>query len=169
MSGRRCRCAILCVLAWLGQSMGANAADPVPAQPDQGRGRYLARVSGCNDCHTPGYLAASGEVPESEWLTGGTVGFRGPWGTSYPANLRLSVQQLTPRQWLELARKPMRPPMPWFNLRAMTDADLLALYDYIRSLGPAGEPAPQAAAPGVEVGTPYLDFVPKTLGQVAVR
>jgi mono/diheme cytochrome c family protein len=27
------------------------------------RGRYLVRISGCNDCHTPGYLQHNGEVP----------------------------------------------------------------------------------------------------------
>lgn len=56
----------------------------------------------------------------------------------------------------------MRPPMPWFALRDMTDDDLVAVYRFIRSLGPAGQPAPAAAAPGTAVATPHR-FVPKNL------
>ena len=32
------------------------------------------------------------------------VGFQGPWGTSYPANLRLTVQSMTETQWVRFAR-----------------------------------------------------------------
>jgi hypothetical protein len=91
------------------------------------------------------------------------VGFQGPWGTTYPANLRLTLRDMTEAQWLARARTPMRPPMPWFNLNSMSDRDLIALYRFVRSLGPAGEPAPQAVAPGVAVATPYFDFTPKNL------
>lgn len=127
------------------------------------RGRYLVGASGCNDCHTPGYPEAAGKIPPSQWLTGNPVGFHGPWGTSYPVNLRLYAQQVTEAQWLARVRQPMRPPMPWFNLRDMKDVDLVAMYRFIRALGPAGEPAPMAAAPGQAVVTPYIEFVPKNL------
>lgn len=146
-------------------SISASAAQPMTDRQFIERGRYLVSTSGCNDCHTPGYMQTDGQVPEPAWLTGNQIGFQGPWGTSYPANLRLRVQELTEAQWIERARKPMRPPMPWFNLRAMTDDDLRALYRYIRAAGPAGEPAPAAAEPGVAVKTPYFDFAPKNLPQ----
>ncbi|UHD17874.1 hypothetical protein [Thiocapsa bogorovii] len=133
------------------------------------RGRYLVRVSGCNDCHTEGYLQGNGKVPTEQWLTGSTVGFQGPWGTTYATNLRLLLDELTEADWLARAREPKRPPMPWFNLSAMTDADLIAIYRFAKSLGPAGEPAPVAAAPGEAVATPYFDFVPKTASRVATR
>lgn len=133
------------------------------------RGRYLARISGCNDCHTDGYLQRNGEVPVEQWLTGSPVGFQGPWGTTYAANLRLLLSELSEAQWLERAREPKRPPMPWFNLRAMTDADLIAIYRFVRSLGPAGEPAPVAAAPGEPVATSFYDFVPKAQAQLSNR
>jgi mono/diheme cytochrome c family protein len=81
------------------------------------RGRYLVRISGCNDCHTEGYMAAAGKVDESRWLTGSQLGWQGPWGTTYAANLRISMQNLTLAQWLQAARAPRRPPMPWFALR----------------------------------------------------
>src|SRR5262249_27224675 len=73
------------------------------------RGRYLVSITGCNDCHTPGYAQGGGQAPIGTWLTGRDVGFQGPWGTSYPANLRLTVQSLTQTQWLAFARAERRP------------------------------------------------------------
>jgi len=137
---------------------------------DQGtsdHGRYLVKLGGCNDCHTPGYAQAAGDLPQAQWLTGNAVGFQGPWGTSYPSNLRLYVQNHTEREWLAKVRQPMRPPMPWFSLRDMTDEDLLAIYRFIRGLGPAGEPAPVAVAPGGPVNTAFIDFTPKRLPRQA--
>ncbi len=131
------------------------------------RGRYLVAISGCNDCHTVGYPQSAGKVPESEWLTGNPVGFSGPWGTSYPANLRLLAQSLTESEWMKRARSEMLPPMPWFALRDMNDADVRALYRYIRSLGAKGQPAPAHVPPGQKVVTPYIEFVPKNLPQKA--
>ncbi|MDD5366893.1 MAG: cytochrome C [Gallionellaceae bacterium] len=151
----------LAAIALLAQT--ATAADPGDGAKLIERGQYLIRVSGCNDCHTPGYPESDGKVPAQQWLTGSPVGFQGPWGTSYPGNLRLRLHGLSEAQWLARARQPMRPPMPWFNLSAMTDRDLVAIYRFVRNLGPAGEPAPAAAAPGVQVATPYIEFVPKNL------
>jgi len=127
------------------------------------RGRYLVATSGCNDCHTPGYPEAGGKIPQVKWLVGNAVGFQGPWGTTYPANLRLLMQGMSEQEWMKVARKPLRPPMPWFNLREMNDTDLRAMYMFIRSLGPAGKAAPKYAPPGVAVTTPYIEFVPKNL------
>lgn len=127
------------------------------------RGRYLVKVSGCNDCHTAGYMESGGKTPEADWLTGSPVGMQGPWGTTYPANLRVRMQGLSEETWIKLARAPMRPPMPWFNLAAASDADLRAIYHYVRSLGAKGTPAPEYAAPGQAVTTPYIEFVPKNL------
>lgn len=74
------------------------------------RGEYLARVAGCNDCHTAGYPESGGNIPMDQWLTGMNVGFQGPWGTTYPANLRLYFANLDEEQWLARARSPMMPP-----------------------------------------------------------
>jgi mono/diheme cytochrome c family protein len=125
------------------------------------RGRLLLKASGCNDCHTDGYMAREGNVPEREWLTGSPVGFQGPWGTTYAANLRLRAAQLTEAQWLAVARARRQPPMPWFNLAALPDDDLRAMYRYLRSAGPAGSPAPAWVPPGGTVTTPFVVFVPQ--------
>ena len=147
----------------------AVAAGPTTDKAVVDRGRALTVLGGCNDCHTDGYAESGGKTPEVEWLTGSSVGFQGPWGTSYPANLRRYVQNLTETQWLARVRQPMRPPMPWFNLRDSSDTDLIAMYRYMRSLGAAGRPAPVAAAPGVQVNTPYFEFVPKNLPKQAAK
>ena len=123
------------------------------------RGRSLVQIAGCNDCHTPGYGPNEGRVDEKLWLTGDSLGWHGPWGTTYATNLRLFLQEMTREQWIAHARtmKP-RPPMPWFNVRAMTDADLGAIHAYARSLGPAGKPAPAYVPPGQPAKGPVVQF-----------
>ena len=131
-------------------------------QPDIARGRYIAIIGGCNDCHTAGYPQKSGQIPESEWMLGNPVGFRGPWGTSYPTNLRLNLSKMTEAQWVAYAQKlQVRPPMPWFNLNKMNEADLRAFYHFVKSLGAAGKPAPDALPPNAEPKTPFVVFVPQ--------
>ena len=123
------------------------------------RGRYLSKIAGCNDCHTPGYLLSAGKVPENLWLTGDTLGWRGPWGTTYASNLREKVGKMSEAQWLQYARTAeLRPPMPWFTLREMTEADLRALYRFIVYLGPGGQPAPAYVPPDKEPPQPYVTF-----------
>lgn len=123
------------------------------------RGRYLVRTAGCNDCHTPGYAANDGKVAEELWLTGDALGWSGPWGTTYASNLRLYMAGHTEASWLATARsfKP-RPPMPWFNVHAMNERDLRALYRYVRHLGPAGKPAPAYLPPGQAPKGPVVQF-----------
>lgn len=123
------------------------------------RGRYLVKVAGCNDCHTADYAMKGGKVPESQWLMGDKLGWRGPWGTTYPANLRLYMSSLTQDQWVHAAKHMQtRPPMPWFALHDMTDQDLRALYTYVKWLGPAGERAPNYVPPDKEPAGPYVQF-----------
>ena len=140
----------------------ALSASAFAQQPDLGRGRYVAIIGGCNDCHTAGYPQKNGQVPEADWLLGNPVGFRGPWGTSYPTNLRLSLSKMTETQWVAYAKKlQVRPPMPWFNLNKMSEADLRALYHFVKSLGSPGKPAPVALGPDAEPTTPFVVFVPQ--------
>ncbi|MEJ0019471.1 MAG: hypothetical protein WDN25_23545 [Acetobacteraceae bacterium] len=128
-------------------------------------GEYLVAIGGCNDCHTEGWNQNPGNVPIAQRLTGSQVGWNGPWGTTYPTNLRLTVQKMTVEQWLQyLAVMQPRPPMPWFNMRAMSEPDQRAIYAYIRSLGPAGEPASEGLPPGEPPKTPYLVAAPRPPG-----
>lgn len=123
------------------------------------RGRYVAQMSGCNDCHTEGYLMSEGKVPVDQWLKGSAFGWNGPWGTTYAPNLRRFMQKLTEAQWIETAHSlRRRPPMPWFNLNKMHDDDLRALYHFVRSLGDPGKPAPAYLPPGVQPPEPFAKF-----------
>lgn len=153
----------LMIAVFMMPALAANAGDKIDRLAQ--RGQYLVSISGCNDCHTPDYPQTAGKIPKEDWLTGSPVGFAGPWGTTYPANLRNLMQSLTEALWLAKARTPLRPPMPWFSLRDMSDDDLRAIYAFIRSLGPKGGAAPAYVPPGQAVLTPYIEFVPKNLPQ----
>jgi cytochrome c553 len=161
--------AVACGLAAL--AAGCSETPAAKAEAAQGphvvaasrieAGRYLALVGGCNDCHTPGYPQSGGAVPEPERLTGNPVGYRGPWGVSYATNLRLLTQSITENGWVKLIKDGKSlPPMPTANMSKMSEADLRALYQYIRSLGPKGEPEPENLPPGVEPKSPYENMMP---------
>lgn len=138
---------------------GSVIADSDSRKSQIERGRYLIQISGCNDCHTPGYIMNDGNIPVANWLTGDGLGWRGPWGTTYGSNLRLFVKDMTEKQWVDTAKTlRRRPPMPWFNLNAMNEQDLGAIYQFIVSLGNPGTPAPAYVPPGEEPSTPYALF-----------
>jgi hypothetical protein len=80
-------------------------------------------------------------------------------GTTYAINLRLFMQTLSEEEWLKKAAAlESRPPMPAYNLHAMTKDDLRAIYRYIRHAGPAGKPAPAYLPPDKEPPPPYATF-----------
>jgi mono/diheme cytochrome c family protein len=141
-------------------AMAQNAGDGASVE----RGRYLARIGGCNDCHTAGYGPSQGTLPEAQWLMGNPVGYRGPWGTDYAVNLRLYMAARDEDEWAKTAHSfQARPPMPWFNMHYMPEADTRSLYRFIRSLGPGGVPMPEALPPGVEPKTAYNVAAPPVM------
>ena len=124
------------------------------------RGRYLVMIGGCNDCHTDGYAPSGGVTPEKDWLLGsGPLGFRGPWGTTYAPNLRLTASKMREDAWVKYGKElKTRPPMPWFNVNAMSEPDLRAMYRFIRNLGPVGAPALPYLPPEKEPKSPYIQW-----------
>ncbi|MGO4550556.1 cytochrome C [Lysobacter sp. 2RAF19] len=123
------------------------------------RGDYLVRIGGCNDCHTPGYPQSGGKVPKAQWLVGTPVGWSGPWGTTYPANLRLKVADMDDAKWLAYTSTlHTRPPMPDFAVRDMSEQDRLAILRFVKSLGAGGEPAPAYLPPGQKPPMPFVEF-----------
>ena len=155
---RYVRCALLVSFsALLGPSWVQGDESVSSASVD--RGRYLVQIAGCNDCHTAGYAQLNGQVPESEWLQGDALGWQGPWGTTYPPNLRLRLAQLTEDEWVAFAQHlQSRPPMPSFSLNIMTGDDLRAIYAFVRQLQPLGDPAPAYLPPGQQAATPVVVF-----------
>lgn len=123
------------------------------------RGRYVLEIMGCNDCHTPDYMKKNTAVPEEDWLIGGKLGFRGPYGTAYPTNLRLLFNDISEKEWLTLARKMRKgSPMAWVMLPKTSEQDLLAIYQFMKYLGPKGVPAPDRLPPGVIPSSAYVDY-----------
>ena len=141
----------------------ANSAEPSKSGTEKKagskeieRGRYMIVTGHCNNCHTAGYSASQGNVPEKDWLQGNSYGYRLGPGTSYSSNLRLTVQNYTETEWVKYAKtaKP-RPPMPWWSLHETTEQDLRAMYKFIRHLGPAGQPAKPFVPADQEPEKPY--------------
>jgi len=140
----------------------SDASTTLPEKDMIARGRVLVAFGSCNDCHTPGWTENDGKVPQSRWLTGNAVGFRGPWGTIYPINVRLWFGQISEDEWLHaIATRAGHPPMKWTDLRTLPADDQRAIYRFVKSLGPAGSPAPLDVPPGREPKTPYFNVIPQ--------
>ncbi len=74
---------------------------------------------------------------------GNPVGYGGPWGVNYAQNLRLLASNMTEDDWVKFLKTfTAGPPMPLYNVHAMTEAEMRSLYQYIKSLGDVGGPAP---------------------------
>ena len=123
------------------------------------RGRHVIKTMGCNSCHTPDYMIKRSNIPEEDWLIGSTLGFRGTYGTVYPTNLRLLLNNMTEDEWLVLAKQ-MREdsPMAWIMLPKTVDQDLRAIYKFVKYLGPKGTPALSRLAAGVVPTTQYVNY-----------
>lgn len=87
--------------------------------------------------------------------------FGGPWGVSYPANLtpdkETGLGAWTEQQFIDTIRTGRRqgrgrellPPMPWKAFANMTDADLKAIFAFLRTI-----PAIQNKVPDPVIATP---------------
>ena len=110
------------------------------------RGRYLVRLGGCTDCHTPGHF--SGGEDSSRFLGGSDVGFdmQGV-GTFVGPNLtpdrETGLGNWTKDQIAVAIQTGVRPDgrilapiMPWQNLAALSKTDVEAIVTYLQSLPP---------------------------------
>lgn len=155
---KRMLCGIAAAVLLAGAAFTAGAASA--SHKAIKHGEFLVNYGGCQDCHTPGWSENGGQAPKDMLLTGGGMNFQGPWGTTYPINLRLYFQNLTLKQWIRNARTVKgRPAMPFWTFRYLSDKDLGDIYAYVRSLGPAGQPAHDYVPPGQEAPAPYLKLV----------
>jgi mono/diheme cytochrome c family protein len=156
-------------------TVAATLALSTPASAQQAnnaaveRGKYLVRITGCHDCHSPKVqgmtpnldLALSGrpastplptetktEVHASPDLTAWT----GPWGFSVASNLTPEPTtgigtRYTEASFIATMRTgkkpngtPIMPPMPSDVYQNMTDDDLKAIFAYLRTLKPIKNP-----------------------------
>jgi hypothetical protein len=140
---------------------GSSGKPSVRASSREEAGKYLLGVGGCNDCHTDEFMVLGEKIPEAERFLGSAMGWRGPWGTTYAANLRLSVQDFDEKLWVRtMHERSARPPMPWHAIKAMSEEDLGAVYAYLKSMGPKGKKMPAALPPGEEPETAYFNLEP---------
>ena len=135
------------------------AADEVSVE----RGLYISIIGGCHFCHTEGYREAEGKIDPEKALKGSSVGWRGPWGTTYATNLRAAVWPISSSEdkWVSYLKDIVAlPPMPWYQVKAMNESDMRSLYRYIKSLGEPGESVPYYRNPSLEPTTPYVTLGP---------
>ena len=83
----------------------------------------------------------------------------GPWGASFAANLTPDIETGTGSWQLEMfinamrtgkhlgAGRPILPPMPWEGIGKLSDEDLKALFNYLKSLKPIKNKVPTPLNP----------------------
>mgnify|MGYP003868441533 CR=1 FL=1 len=126
-----------------------------PNGPEPDLTRFLAGHPGDVELPPP-------DLKPGPWFaaTAGMTAWAGPWGISYAANLTPDVNTglgiWTEDMFIRAMRtgkhmsagRDILPPMPWQNLAALTDADLKAIYAYLRSLPPVRNEVPRPTPPG---------------------
>ncbi len=171
MDIRRTAAALLCaasLVALIGAGRVASAEAP---KPDEriAQGKYLVSIMGCNDCHTPGTFYGASDA--TRFLSGSELGWVGPWGVVYAANLTPDAEtglgKWTSAQIAQAIRTGNRPDgrqlvaaMPWLNYSVLTDADAMAIATYLKTLTPVKHVVPKPVAPGVEAKGALLAFPP---------
>jgi mono/diheme cytochrome c family protein len=86
----------------------------------------------------------------------------GPWGVSFAANLTpdktTGIGEWSEANFIQAMRtgkhqgqpngRAILPPMPWFNLKDLTEADMKAMWAYLRSVPPIKNQVPFPVPPG---------------------
>jgi mono/diheme cytochrome c family protein len=116
------------------------------AQTPVERGKYLATIGDCVDCHTPGFFF--GKPDMTRYLGGSDVGFEIPdlgvfVGPNLTPDEETGLGGWTNAQIAAALTTGVRPDgrilapiMPWHALAHLTKPDLEALVAYLRSLPP---------------------------------
>ena len=137
-------------------------------------GKYLVELLGCGACHTEGALV--GQANMHRWLAGSSVGiaytnpmeFRRP-GVVFPPNIthdpetgigRWSREQLAAAIRAGAGRhgRGRIVVMPWQGYAKLTDEDVFAIVDYLRSIEPINSRVPENVTPGERSPHQYVHF-----------
>lgn len=147
------------------------------------RGRYIVHSFGCIDCHSPWKMGPNGPEPDAARLLSGhpadvelppapaaegpwivsasatNTAWKGPWGTSFTANLtpddetglgKWSEEDFiaTIKSGRHLGRgREILPPMPIRMIKNMTDEDLASIYAYLQSIPAISNQVPNPLPP----------------------
>ncbi len=123
-----------------------------PRGPELDKSRLLSG-------HRADEKVARAPKSEGSWMVSATsslTAWSGPWGTSYAANLTPDADTGLGKWTVDQFKQALRtgkhlggpgsreifPPMPWFNYAEMTDADLEAVFAYLRSIPPVSNAVP---------------------------
>jgi mono/diheme cytochrome c family protein len=121
------------------------------------RGKYLVQISGCNDCHTPGYFL--GKADMSRYLAGSDVAFPLPGGglviaRNLTPDRETGIGSWTIEQIATAIRSGVRPDgrvlapiMPYAAYAHLTPSDAAAVAAFLKTLTPVRNkiPGPLAA------------------------
>jgi hypothetical protein len=154
--------------------LGAVAPWATAGDSSVARGEYLVNLLGCARCHTEGYLLGDGLIgPE---LAGSQIGIAYAGADDELRPGLVFAGNLTPDKETGLGawtrRDIMRalttgvgvdghqrlPVMPWPNYGALSDRDLGAIADYLKSIPAVRRPIPDTTVPGDPVVHPYVRF-----------
>jgi len=131
----------------------ASAADPAAVA----RGKYLVTLTGCNDCHTPGYFL--GKPDMARFLGGSEVGFEMPGlGVFHGPNLTpdkaTGLGNWTDAQIVTAIQQGKRPDgrtlapiMPSHAFATFTKPDMASIVAFLRSLPPVANKVPGPFGP----------------------
>ena len=124
---------------------------PAPAAPEpRPDPRYLATVASCAVCHTRAehgkavgapfaggfaFDLGNGHVVRSPNLTPDSTGLKGMTKAEFLARFQRYRDPARPPA-VDMAKGEFQTVMPWSMYAGMTDADLGAIYDYLRTLPP---------------------------------
>lgn len=104
-------------------------------------GRYLVKIGGCADCHTP---QNQGQPVAGFEFAGGWL-MRGPWGEATTANITpdpSGISYYDEALFIEVMRtgyvkaRKLNSIMPFNAFKNLTDDDLKAMFAYLRTLRP---------------------------------
>jgi len=123
-----------------------------PQGPEPDMSRLLSGHPEAAKLSAPPALNASWIAATNPDLTA----WAGPWGISYAINLtpdeNTGIGIWTEDMFFEAMRtgrhmgasRPILPPMPWPNVGGLTDADLKAMFAYLKSIPPIKNRIPEA-------------------------
>jgi mono/diheme cytochrome c family protein len=144
---------------------------PIEAQGSPiARGKYLVAISGCNDCHTPGYFF--GKPDMQRFLSGSEVGFEIPGlGVFHGPNLtadketglgKWSAEEI--RIAITEGKRPdgrvLAPIMPWHAFATLTREDAQAIVAYLQSLPAIANKVPGPFGPNEAPTSFVMKIVP---------
>ncbi|MEO6323421.1 MAG: c-type cytochrome [Thermoanaerobaculia bacterium] len=133
------------------EPLSGPVAMPDDSTDHLGHGKYLVTIAGCRECHTA-HDGKGQRVPGGDYAGGWEM--RGPWGRVVSANITPDgatfMGQATKEQFIGRIRSfasfdattaPIAPKgrntvMPWIAYAGMTDADLGAIFDYMKTVTP---------------------------------